>query len=95
MIGSDVGAREVILTHELRDALEGNVAARMLQAPPTREHIYIPEFVKLQDDQFTYRAMLTRDNKTAVRETLGTCSRAALKACARQILVRLGIAGAS
>jgi hypothetical protein len=89
MIGSDIGAPEVILTHELRDALEVSVATRRLKAPPGGGHIYLPEFVELQGDEFRYRAMFTRDNQAAIRETQGTCARTALDSCASRILGEL------
>jgi hypothetical protein len=94
MIGSDIGAPEVILTHELRDALEARVAAMKLLAPATGEHVYIPEFVQILGDKFTYRAMLSRDNEVALREVSGTCSSHVIETCASQILAELRLTNA-
>jgi hypothetical protein len=90
MIGSDVGSPEVVLTHELRDVLEARVASRKLKTPRTGEHVYLPEFVSIQDERFEYRAILTHDNQNAVRLSVGTCQRTALSACADHILSDLG-----
>ena len=95
MIGSDIGAPEVILTHELRDALEARVTTMKLEAPATGEHVYVPEFVQIRGDKFTYRAMLSLDNQLALREARGTCSRSAIETCARQILAELRLTTAS
>lgn len=91
MIGSDIGSPDVILTHQLRDAFEPEVARDRVSAPSTGEHVYIPEFVRLHGKDFSYRAMLTRDDEVAVREAEGTCSRTAVQTCAHQILTKLGL----